>query len=448
MTRSSSSFIRSPKLLLGTSFFGLAALGLAACGPSVGNSSADVADVDFSNVEPAKSISFWTNHPGDSMDLEKGIIKDFKQETGIDVELVTAGANYEEVSQKFQTAQNSDEVGDMVVVSDATWFTNFANQSLLPVDKVLEAAKADTSTYQETFYNDYKYDEQHYAVPYARSTPLFYYNKDHYKKAGLPDEAPKTWDDVKANSEKLRDAKTAKAALSYPKEDAYPAWMLGNLVWGYGGGWSKDWDMSPMTSPETVEAIQFAQDSTKDGWANVSSGEPEDDFAAGATSQILASTGSLAGVTATADFEVGVGFLPGGPTETEKVVPTGGAGIAISAKSSPEEQLASAMFLDFATNAENTATFSEGTGYLPVRTDADMGDVYEKTPQFKVAVDQLEKTRTQDYGRVLLPGGDLTIAKSLQKILTSDVDVKEEFTGVQEELTNLYENDLSDQLKK
>jgi len=30
-------------------------------------------------------------------------------------------------------------------------------------------------------------------VPYARSTPLFYYNKDHYAAAGLPDRAPETW---------------------------------------------------------------------------------------------------------------------------------------------------------------------------------------------------------------------------------------------------------------
>lgn len=437
----------SKRLALGATILSLAALGLSACGPNVGSDQAAGSEVDFSGVEPADSITFWTNHPGNSMDIEKKIVADFKEKTGIDVELVTAGATYEEVSQKFQTAQNSDEVGDMVVVSDATWFTNFANESLLPVDKALEAAEADTSTFQETLFDDYLYDDAHYAVPYARSTPLFYYNKDMYKKAGLGEEAPATWEDVKANSEKLQKSKAAKSAFSYPKEDAYPAWILGNLVWGYGGGWSNDWDMSAMTSPETVEAVQFAQDSTQDGWANVSSGAPEDDFAAGATSQILASTGSLAGILDSADFEVGVGFMPGGPEETDKVVPTGGAGVGISTKSSPEEQLASAMFLDFLTSSENTTTFSGGTGYLPVRTDVDMSEVYKKTPQFEVAVDQLEKTRTQDPGRVLLPGGDVTIAKSLQKLLTSDADVKEELTGTQEELQSLYDNDLADRLK-
>ena len=437
----------SPRLTLSTAVLGLAALGMSACGPSVGSDSAAGADVDFSGVEPAQSITFWSNHPGGSMEIEEEVIAGFTEESGIEVQLVTAGANYEEVSQRFQTAQTSDDVGDMVVVSDATWFTNFANDSLLPVDQALEAAGADTSTYQETLYDDYLYDDAHYAVPYARSTPIFYYNKDQYAEAGLEDRAPATWDEVKANSEQLQEAEVANSALAYPKEDSYPAWILGNLVWGYGGGWSSEWDMSAMTSPETVEAVQFAQDSTQDGWATVSSGTPEDDFAAGATSQILASTGSLKGILDTADFEVGVGFLPGGPAETEAVVPTGGAGVAISAKSSPEEQLASAMFLDYLTNSANTALFSEGTGYLPVRTDADMGAVYETTPQFQVAVEQLAKTRTQDPGRVLLPGGDLTIAKSLQTILTSDVDVTEQLQSAQDEMQSLYDNDVPEKLK-
>lgn len=161
----------SKRFVLGASILGLAALGLSDCGPSAGSDSAAETDVGYSDVEPADKITFWTNHLGGSMDIEKQIIADFKEESGIDVELVTAGANYEEVSQQVQTAQNSDEVGDMVVVSDATWFTNFANDSLLAVDKVLESAEADTSSYRATLVDDYLYEDAHYAVPCPRSTP-------------------------------------------------------------------------------------------------------------------------------------------------------------------------------------------------------------------------------------------------------------------------------------
>ena len=119
----------------------------------------------------------------------------------------------------------------------------------------------------------------------------------------------------------------------------------------------------------------------------------------------------------------------------------------ISADSEPEEQLAAAMFIGFLTNTENTAMFSEATGYMPVQQDADMSAVYEETPQFEVAVDQLERARSQDNARVFLPGGDLELSQTLQEILTNDVDVAEEMESVQSSLEELYERDLASELE-
>lgn len=427
---------------------GIAAVTLTACGPAVGSTGADAAaETDWSAVEPAESISFWTNHPGGSQAIEQELVDSFTEETGIEVEIVTAGANYEEVSQRFQTAQTSGDVGDLVVMSDATWFTNHVNGSLLPVDDVFAAAGGDSSTYNETLFDDYLYEDAHYAVPYARSTTIYYYNADHYAEAGIA-EAPTTWEEVAENSQALIDAGVTETAFSFPPAEDYPAWMMNNIVWGYGGGWSDEWDASAITSDETVAAVQFAQDAVQDGWANVSSGSPADDFAAGATSQFVGSTGSLGGVTETAGFEVGVAMLPGGPVEQELVVPTGGAGIAISSASSPEEQLAAAMLADHLTSAEHTVEFSSQTGYVPVRSDADASALYAENPNFRVAVEQLEtRTRTQDYLRVFLPGGDLAIATALQRILTTDADVAESLASLQTELEGLYENDLRPQLE-
>lgn len=439
--------------LAALSVVGVGALALTACGPTVaggdggGASESAAPGTDFSSIEPADTITLWSNHPGGSIEVERALADAFTEETGIEVEIVTAGANYEEVSQRFQTAQTSNDIGDVVVVSDVTWFTNYINGSLLAVDDVLEAAEADTTTYQEALYSDYLYEEQHYAVPYARSTPIFYYNKDAYEAAGLPDEAPTTWEEVQANAEAIVEADAASSGFSYPPGSEYASWTLANLVWGYGGAYSEDWDFAPLASAETVEALTFAQQSVQDGWANVSSGDPAEDFSAGATGQIIASTGSLVGITESADFEVGTGFLPGGPVEAEQVVPTGGAGLAIASKSSPERQLAAAMFIDFMTSTESTATFSEATGYLPVRSDADMSAVYTENPNFEVAVNQLERARSQDFARVLLPGGDVVIAGMLQEVLTTDADVAEATQAASEELTSLYESDLADELE-
>ncbi|WAC66057.1 ABC transporter substrate-binding protein [Agrococcus sp. SL85] len=427
---------------------GAVALGLTACGPAVGASGPEAAaETDWAAVEPAESITFWTNHPGGSQEIEQELVDAFTAETGIEVEIVTAGANYEEVSQRFQTAQTSGDVGDLVVMSDATWFTNHVNGSLLPLDEAFAAAGGDASTYNATLFDDYLYEDAHYAVPYARSTTIFYYNADQYAEAGIT-EAPTTWAEVAASSQALIDAGVTDTAFSFPPAEDYPAWVLNNLVWGYGGGWSDEWDASAVTSDETVAAVQFAQDAVQEGWANVSSGSPADDFAAGATSQFIGSTGSLGGITETAGFEVGVAMLPGGPVEQELVVPTGGAGVAISATSSPEEQLAAAMLADFLTSAESTVTFSSQTGYMPVRSDADASALYAEDANFQVAVEQLEtRTRTQDWMRVFLPGGDLALATALQRILTTDADVPAALAELQTELEGLYENGLRAQLE-
>src|SRR5690625_4406106 len=136
-----------------------AGLVLAACGPDTSGEETETEDVDVSGVEPADEITFWTNHPGGSADVENELIEQFTSETGIEVNVVTSGANYEETSQRFQTAQGSAEV-DVVVLSDATWFPNYLNGSLVAVDDLLEEAGIDTSGYVEALYEDYRSEER------------------------------------------------------------------------------------------------------------------------------------------------------------------------------------------------------------------------------------------------------------------------------------------------
>ncbi|WP_146340728.1 ABC transporter substrate-binding protein [Nesterenkonia sp. NBAIMH1] len=424
----------------------IASLALTACGPDVGDDGGEEEEAeatDWDGVEPADSITFATNHPGGSEDLETEMIEDFTAETGIEVEVITSGADYEETSQWFQTGGGSN--ADVIVLSDATWFPNYLNGALAPVDDVLDAAEVDTDGYVDALYEDYQYEGSHYGVPYARSTPLFYYNADHYEEAGI-DSPPETWDEVAENAQTIVDEGIADYGYAFPPSNEYPAWGMANLVWGYGGAWSDEWDFSTVSSEETVEAIEFAQSGVQDGWANVAATSQTDDFASGVASMTIQSTGSLGGILDSADFEVGTAFLPDGP-EAEGETPTGGAGLMLASQSDPEAQLAAAMFMGHLTSAESQAFFSEGTGYVPSHTEADMSGVYEDQPQFETAVDQLDRARVQDNARVFLPGADLELAQTLESILTSDADVAEEMERVEDEFESLYESDLADEVE-
>ncbi|MFW0772381.1 ABC transporter substrate-binding protein [Paenarthrobacter nitroguajacolicus] len=438
-------------------FLGLAGLGagaaaLAACGgPSTAGTAdaVDTATIDFSGVKPAASIDFWTNHPGKSQDVEKAIIEKFHAKfPDIKVNLVTAGANYEEIAQKFQTSQAAKTgLPGLVVLSDVWWFRYYSNGSIIPVDGLVKQLDIKIDDFQKSLVDDYKYEDKQWALPYGRSTPLFYYNKDHFKAAGLPDRAPATWQEFAEWAPKLKATSGAQYAYIYPALAGYAGWTLQNNLWGWGGSWSKDWDIT-CDSPQSVAALQWAQDSIyKDGWAGVSSKEAADDFAAGVTSSTISSTGSLLGVLKAAKFNVGVGFLPGGPEAPSGVCPTGGAGLGIPSGISKEEQLAAATFLKFMTEPENTAAFSAATGYMPTRLSADMSAVLAATPQIKTAMDQLAATRVQDNARVFLPGADQEMAKSAAKILTQQGDVQATMTELKKTLEGIYTKDVKPKLK-
>lgn len=437
-------------------FLGLAGLGagaaaLAACGgPSTAGTAdaVDTATIDFSGVKPAASIDFWTNHPGKSQDVEKAIIEKFHAKfPDIKVNLVTAGANYEEIAQKFQTSQAAKTgLPGLVVLSDVWWFRYYSNGSIIPIDGLVKQLDIKIDDFQKSLVDDYKYEDKQWALPYGRSTPLFYYNKDHFKAAGLPDRAPATWQEFAEWAPKLKATSGAQYAYIYPALAGYAGWTLQNNLWGWGGSWSKDWDIT-CDSPQSVAALQWAQDSIyKDGWAGVSSKEAADDFAAGITSSTISSTGSLLGVLKAAKFNVGVGFLPGGPEAPSGVCPTGGAGLGIPSGISKEEQLAAATFLKFMTEPENTAAFSAATGYMPTRLSADMSAVLAATPQIKTAMDQLAATKVQDNARVFLPGADQEMAKSAAKILTQQGDVQATMNELKKTLEGIYTKDVKPKL--
>src|SRR5690625_7715473 len=101
------SHVRKSRALAGTAALSIAALVLTACGPDTSGDAAESEATDFSDVEPADEITFWTNHPGGSQDVENELIEEFTEETGIEVNVVTSGANEEETSQPFQTAQGT-----------------------------------------------------------------------------------------------------------------------------------------------------------------------------------------------------------------------------------------------------------------------------------------------------------------------------------------------------
>lgn len=417
----------------------IAALALTGCAGT--GSSADSGDSDGGPVE---SLTMWSSHPGESKPIETELLQAFQEETGIEVNLVTAGQNYEEVAQKFNAALSGGELPDVVIASDVTWFNFALNDAITPMDELWETVGVDSEGYVDSLREDYTFEDQRYAMPYARSTPLFYYNKAMWAAAGLPDRGPETWDEWAEWAPRLAAANSGISPMVLPDGTDYLDWYFQGMVWTFGGSYSDEWDMT-FTSDETREAGRFLQEQYQQQQIAISN-DANNQFGAGQAAALMQSTGSLKGLTEAAQFEIGTAFLPG----PQPGCPTGGAGLAIPERISDERKEAAMELIAFLTNTENTVKFSQATGYMPVRKDAidseEMAPFLEQNPNFQTALEQLEVTQSQDYARVLLPGGGARIGAALDRITIGGEDVDTVFEQLQEESETVYQRDIEPKL--
>lgn len=394
------------------------------------------------------TLDFWSNHPGNSTAVEKELIKKFEAANPkIKVKLTDAGKNYEEVAQKFNASLAGGKTPDVVVTSDVTWFNFALNKQLVPLSEELPKINVDPSNYVTALYKDYDLNGKIYAVPYARSTPLFYYNKSLWQKAGLPDRGPKSWQEFQTWAPKLKAILGGKPALLLPFGSDYLAWYFQNINWSFGGSYSQGWNQN-MTDPNTIKAGEWLQQMVKNGYIATAK-TPTEGFAAGQSAALMQSTGSLKGLEKTVQgFELGTAFLPG--YEKANVCPTGGAGLAVPAKLTGKRREAAVKFAAFMTNNESTVAFSQATGYMPVTKGAlkikAEKEYLASHPNAKTAVMQLAKTRSQDNFRVLVPGGDQKLGAALDKIVRG-ANVATTFKDVGEALQRTANSQIKPRLK-
>ena len=383
-------------------------------------------------------VLYWGSFSGPLGEAEAEMVRMFNEsQTDVVLEYQFQGT-YEETAQKLTAALQAKQAPDVSLLSDVWWFKFFLSNTLAPMNDFIAANEVDTADYVESLYNEGVRNEQSFWLPFARSTPLFYYNKDMFAEAGL-NEAPTTWQQIVDLAPKLvqKDGDTiTRAAFSHPTAGSYVAWLFQGVVWQHGGLYSDPDFTIRINEENAVQAGEFYRSTTADGWATAT--EAFDvDFSNGLSASMMASTGGLKGFTETIGdtFELGTAFLP---IAEEFGCCTGGAGLAIMAGSPKEKQEAAFKFIEYATGTEGTTWWSQNTGYMPVRKSAAeseaMQTFFAENPNFKVAVDQLAQTRPQDAARVFIPNGDQIIGGGLEQILINNVPAQDAFDEVAQTL--------------
>lgn len=369
-------------------------------------------------------LIYWTAFgSGTNGDAQAKLIEDFNAlDNGITV-TSTAYASYEEVANAILTGLDSGDVPQVATLSDVWWFSFYLRQALVELSPFAENAE----DYIPSLFADYTRGGGQWGVPFARSTPLFYYNVDAFEAAGVDPAALGKWSDFAEVAPSLVEGSEATYSFGFGNAASYGAWTMHGPIWAFGGNYS-DPDFNILVNqPEAVAAGEFMRDmiQTKSAGAVAA---PQDDFVAGTLAAMIASTGSLGSVTANSQVAFKTAMLP---EELQFGCPTGGTGLSILRGATDEQQQAAAAFLAFCTNTENAAWWSQTTGYMPVRTSAIESEDYQAFladhPNNQVAIEQLPKTQSQDSARVFIPNGDQELGRAWEQILVNNVAAQDAF---------------------
>lgn len=218
------------------------------------------------------------------------------------------------------------------------------------------------------------------SMPFNSSTPVMYYNKTAFQKAGLdPNSPPKTWPEVEAAARKIQASGAATCGVttgwpSWVQLETFSAWHNVPFASEANGFASLKTELQ-IDTPLHIAHIQALNDWQKDNvfkyGGRQSNAAPL--FYSGECAMYTNSSASYAGVVANAKtFEFGVAQLPYWPdvagAPQNSII--GGATLWVLQGKKAEEYKGVAKFFTHLSKAEVQAKWHQETGYLPITTAA------------------------------------------------------------------------------
>ncbi|AXF55960.1 ABC transporter substrate-binding protein [Salicibibacter kimchii] len=258
----------------------------------------------------------------------------------------------------------------------------------------IEEDNVDLDDYVEGLMGNSYIDDGIYGLPYLRSTPILYLNATMLEEEGLDPAGPENWDEFQEYANTLTEGD--RVGMTMPVD----IWFYEGFVRQNGDSvLSEDETEAAFNSEAGVGALEFLQDMYDEGSLKVPTGDEAGDIAlqdftneqAGMAFSSTANLTNYMDIAEESGFELNTTFMP---ANEQYGTPTGGANLVMIADQPEEEKQAAWEFIKWMTEPEQTITASTNTGYLPMRESAteseEMQALYEETPQYEVAVEQLE----------------------------------------------------------
>lgn len=264
------------------------------------------------------------------------------------------------------------------------------------------------------------------SFPFNASTPILYYNKDLFAKAGLnPEKPPQTWPELEKAAAKLR---ASGAPCGFTTH--WPSWVnvenfsaLHNLpiatkANGFAGLDARLTINNPVLVHHIAKLAEWQKTKLYDYGGRATTAEPR--FQSGECGIFLGSSAARADILAKARFNVGYGMLPywpdvpGAPQNTI----IGGATLWVLMGRPPAEYKGVARFFAFLSRPAVQAAWHQNTGYLPITHAAyeltQAQGFYAKHPGIAISIEQIIRKPPTENSRGLRLGSFVLIRSAIE----------------------------------
>jgi len=302
------------------------------------------------------------------------------------------------MQQKLLAAMAAGTVPDVVQLEIHATCTFASKGALLALDEWMAKSDHDRKDDFLQVLTNTGCDGKTYGIPFNRSVPILYWNRDRFTKAGVSG-PPRTWTELAAVAPKLvQDGADGKVVGFMPINQW---WFFQSMTWSNGGDvLSPDMKKAVFATDAAAAGLKIWADLIEHGVAQVRTGPTEflqtiQDFVNEKTAMYWGSAADM-GAVAAAKFDWRAALSPGFDGK-RLVVPQGGANAVIMAKISPERQKAAWEFIQWWTGPAEAAYWSRTTGYVPVvkkaLDDPDFKAFLKANPNHAVPIEELAFSR-------------------------------------------------------
>lgn len=347
--------------------------------------------------------------------LEENLIKvvdDFNKASTYKVVLEYGGNYTESFNNTFKVSDRTKRPHLLMVSEYNTPTIYNQRDDYIPLHKLIDIEAARFVPVIKEFYSFKEPNEdkaQLCSLPFNCSTAILFYNKDIFKKAGLPDKAPETWEEMEIYAEKLRAAGYTAFTTAWPAAYLFEHFsVVHNIPYatqknGFHGNNPK---LLINTQPFVDQLSKFVEWEKKGFYAYAGriAEKAEEKFIKQECAILLQGANRL-GYVKDKGFDVGFGVYP----YWAKMVPNGPyalniGGTSIWALSGHPSYEGVVEFIKYLASEKVQQRWHETTGYLPTTIGAyertKSGAYYQANPASKIAVQQVIERKNQD-----LPNG-------------------------------------------